>query len=131
MTVAAFSDTITELPIHHSGGRNPDGAVVDLEATARDAVDGDRPVICVPASGSTFPLGETTVTCESFDSRDNRGVTEVTVTVGDTTAPALTLVDVVAEATGPLGAEVTYVATAVDVVDGDVDVTCDPPSGSL
>lgn len=109
----------------------PDGAVVDLEATARDAVDGDRPVICVPASGSTFPLGETTVTCESFDSRDNRGVTEVTVTVGDTTAPALTLVDVVAEATGPLGAEVTYVATAVDVVDGDVDVTCDPPSGSL
>jgi len=23
VTVAAFSDTITELPIHHSGGRNP------------------------------------------------------------------------------------------------------------
>jgi hypothetical protein len=54
------------------------------------------------------------------------------VTVVDTTAPVLTLPedDVIVEATGPAGAVVTFVATALDDVDGPVDVTCAPVSGS-
>jgi hypothetical protein len=53
------------------------------------------------------------------------------VTVTDETAPALTLPGtLVAEATGPTGASVTYSATAVDVVDGSVAVNCDHSSGA-
>ena len=35
----------------------PDGATVEYNASAEDAVDGNVPVDCSPASGSTFPLG--------------------------------------------------------------------------
>ncbi|MGO4431316.1 hyalin, partial [Streptomyces sp. MCAF7] len=39
------------------------GTKVDFTATAEDAVDGDLPVTCDPASGSRFPVGTTKVTC--------------------------------------------------------------------
>lgn len=38
--------------------------------------------------------------------------------------------DIVAEATGPTGAVVSFTATAIDDVDGPVNVTASPPSGS-
>lgn len=48
------------------------GATVNYaEPTASDLVDGSVPVNCSPASGSTFALGETTVTCSASDSRNN------------------------------------------------------------
>ncbi|MDH5243096.1 MAG: HYR domain-containing protein, partial [Chloroflexota bacterium] len=40
----------------------PSGAVVTYSASATDDVDGTLTPTCVPASGSTFPLGATTVT---------------------------------------------------------------------
>ncbi len=50
----------------------------------------------------------------------------------DTTPPVLSVPDtIVAEATGPGGATVDYVASATDDVDGTVPVTCLPASGSL
>lgn len=45
----------------------PEGAVVEFEASAHDAVVGDVPVSCDPASGSTFALGETEVRCTATD----------------------------------------------------------------
>jgi len=39
---------------------------------ATDLVDGPVSVSCSPASGSTFPIGTTTVTCSASDSHDNR-----------------------------------------------------------
>jgi HYR domain len=52
-------------------------------------------------------------------------------TAADTTPPSLSLpADIVANATGPAGATVTYTATATDQVDGQVAVSCGPPSGS-
>jgi hypothetical protein len=46
--------------------------------------------------------------------------------------PTLVLpVDITAEATGPDGATVTYTATATDLVDGTVPVSCTPVSGSV
>jgi len=48
----------------------------------------------------------------------------------DTTPPLITVpAGVVVDATGPLGAVVSYTASADDDVDGPVAVTCTPPSG--
>jgi hypothetical protein len=64
------------------------GAVVDFTVMASDAEDGDlsASVTCSHASGSTFPLGETTVTC----SGDETAQGSFKVIVQDTTAPVFT-----------------------------------------
>ena len=49
------------------------GAVVKFTASAVDNVDGVRSVTCKPASGTTFPLGTTTVTCSATDKAKNVG----------------------------------------------------------
>lgn len=45
----------------------PAGARVEFVATATDLVAGPVPVACAPASGSTFALGTTEVTCTATD----------------------------------------------------------------
>ena len=57
------------------------GAVVTYATSATDAVDGSRPVTCTPPSGSTFPVGTTTVTCKSTDASGNTTTKTFTVTV--------------------------------------------------
>ncbi|MBI3329040.1 MAG: HYR domain-containing protein, partial [Nitrospinae bacterium] len=107
------------------------GRAVSYTATATDAVDGSRPVTCTPASGSTFPLGPTTVTCSASDTRGNTATGSFTVTVVDTTPPVLSLPsNITAEATAASGRAVSYTATATDAVDGSRPVTCTPASGS-
>ena len=120
-------DDVTEEATGQSGA-----AVTYSDASAVDLVDGDRPVECLPASGSTFALGNTTITCTATDTRGNKGSETFTVTVKDTTGPTVTAPDdVEKEATGPSGATVTYSgASAEDLVDGLRSVTCSPPSGS-
>jgi fibro-slime domain-containing protein len=49
--------------------------------TATDALDGPRPVNCLPASGSTFPPGQNTVTCTATDTSGNKGTATFTVWV--------------------------------------------------
>lgn len=89
---------------------------------------------CVPASGSTFPIGTTNVTCWVTDADDtpNTATAVFPVTVNDTD---LTLTGVPADitvvATGPSGAVVSYTKPiAVDEDPNPVPVTCDPASGS-
>lgn len=97
----------------------PGGAVVTYPARPDQ---GGRPVTCSPASGSTFPLGTTAVSCSDGSS--------FSVTVVDTTPPELTVPDSFElEATGPAGAVGLFMATALDLVDGFVAVSCTPPSG--
>jgi poly(beta-D-mannuronate) lyase len=67
----------------------PGGAVVTFKAGAIDNRDGIVPVVLSPASGSTFPLGTTTVTATAQDAAGNIAVGTFTVTVRDTTAPAV------------------------------------------
>lgn len=45
----------------------PAGAFVDFGLGATDACDGNVPVICDSPSGSFFPVGQTTVSCQAFD----------------------------------------------------------------
>jgi hypothetical protein len=108
----------------------PTGASVSYPAAT--AVDGPLTPTCAPASGSTFALGTTTVTCSATDTAGNTGAATFSIKVQDTTPPAVSVpANQVAEATGPSGAVVSYPATtAVDVVDGAVTPTCTPASGS-
>lgn len=129
-TASGFFDvTLTTTPVPNPAditaeATSPDGARVTFSAGSGEDDDG-RPGSggsCTPASGAIFPLGATTVTCTSGS---------FTVTVVDTTGPALNLpADITAVATGPTGAEVTYTASADDLVDGAVAVSCSPSSGS-
>jgi lamin tail-like protein/putative Ig domain-containing protein/HYR domain-containing protein/transmembrane protein TMEM131 len=63
----------------------PAGATVTYSASASDVVDGPRPVVCAPVSGSTFPIGATTVNCSASDAHGNaaNGSFTVTVTTAD------------------------------------------------
>lgn len=109
----------------------PDGAFVDFTVSALDAVDGAVSVTAMPASGSKFPLGSTTVSLTASDSKGNTATDSFLITVVDTTAPDITVPDdITAEATGPSGAVVTFSPTAWDIVDEAVDVIAVPTSGS-
>ncbi|HEV7485060.1 MAG TPA: HYR domain-containing protein [Thermoanaerobaculia bacterium] len=108
------------------------GAVATFAApTATDLVDGSVAASCNRASGSTFPIGVTTVQCTAPDAHNNTGTASFTVNVRDTTPPVLTLpANITKEATSPSGAVVTFTATSTDIVDGARPVTCVPSSGS-
>jgi hypothetical protein len=66
------------------------GASATFAASAVDAVDGAVGVACAPASGSTFPLGATTVQCAATDAAGNATSGSFTVTVVDS-LPVITL----------------------------------------
>lgn len=131
VTVFTFAPTLTLPADITAEATGPNGAAVTYTATATDGFDGTVPVTCTPLSGSTFPLGTTTVQCSATNSHGGTATGSFNVTVRDTTPPALTLPsNITAEATGPNGAAVTYTATATDLVDGSVTPTCTPASGS-
>jgi hypothetical protein len=68
---------------------SPAGATVSYDASAVDNVDGPLTPTCTPPSGSVFALGATTVTCQATDAAGNTGSGTGTITVVDTTAPAV------------------------------------------
>jgi len=98
------------------------------DATANDTVDGALPASCVPASGSSFVVGTTTVTCSATDSHSNTGSASfaVTVTFLDTTPPTFTSVpsSFTQEATSSAGAAVSYTITAVDDSGATPAISC-------
>src|SRR5207302_11427015 len=67
-TTGSFQVTVVDTPpaLHLPAdttvnATGPSGAAVTYVATATDVVDGTDPVTCSPTSGSTFPVGATTV----------------------------------------------------------------------
>jgi probable HAF family extracellular repeat protein len=128
------------LPVLHLPGplqaeaTGPGGAAVTYLASATDLQDGSLVPGCTPSSGSTFPLGTTTVSCRVTDSSRLTVTATFTVTVADTKGPTIARVPsspIVAYATGTSGAKVTYAGpTATDAVDGGVAVKCLPASGA-
>jgi lysophospholipase L1-like esterase len=109
------------------------GAVVTFALpTATDPSDPNVQVLCVPPSGSTFPLGTTEVTCTATDQVGNVARATFTIDVRDTTPPAINAPNLVVEATGPTGALVDFTSLQVtDLVDPAPVVQLSQPSGSL
>jgi hypothetical protein len=113
----------------------PSGAVVTFTATATDTVDGSVPVTASPLSGSMFPINApgpvTIVGLAASDKAHNTASASFKVTVVDTTPPTITSPgNLIAEATSPTGANVTFSASATDLVDGNITVTASAASGS-
>src|SRR2546423_266805 len=111
-----------------SGGRT-----VSFSASANDNVDGPLTPTCSPASGSTFPVGTTKVTCTATDSHGNTGSADFNVTVNlvDPTPPVVNVPGSFSVSTpDPSGTSVTFSASANDNVDGPVTPSCSPSSGS-
>ncbi len=107
---------------------DPSGAVVSFTVSATDLVEGNRPVSCVPASGTKFSIGTRHVNCTSTDTRDNVRTAgfDVAVTFHPIAVPASMTV----EATSFAGAAVTYAVSAQDRQGRPVAVSCNPASGS-
>jgi hypothetical protein len=98
--------------------------VVTFSASATDAVDGSDTVTfkegsTTVTSGQTFAIGTHTITETATDSHGNTATSSFTITVQDTTAPAIQgQANITQEATSAAGAAVTFAATATDAVDG-------------
>lgn len=96
------------------------GAIVNYTApSATDAVDPAVAVTCVPASGSQFALGDTTVTCNATDAAGNAATaTTFTVHVVDTTPPTITFDhnDPAANGNGWNNSDVTVYWSCTDLV---------------
>jgi len=131
----AFSGIPGDRQVEANG---PSGSVVNyVSPTATDASDGPELVTCAPASGTTFPLGATTVTCTSADSHGNTSTASFGVRVVDTTKPSLVVpapLVVYADtpngvaAANPAAARFLGQAQAVDSVDPSPRVWNDAPA---
>lgn len=94
------------------------GAIVSYSATATDAKDANVVVTCAPASGSTFPLGSTQVSCSATNSRNKSATGSFTVSVADTSAPFVTVLGVSNGATYTLGAAPAASCSTTDSASG-------------
>jgi hypothetical protein len=108
------------------------GAIVTYSVTSNNP---SAKIVCNPASNSVFPLGPTTVRCTAtLVATGEASSASFLVTVIDTTAPVFSGVPdtIVSKVNGVVNAVVSYTPpVASDAVDGDVVVTCSPPSGSV
>jgi hypothetical protein len=126
---APFIAVPSDIVVEASGS---DGALLTYTATAHDQQDGDVTTTCSPASGTTFAIKTTDVTCSATDSNGNTAWALFMVTVRDTSPPEILLPSMTTvEATSACGATFTYAVTASDAVDGTVTVICSPQTGTM
>jgi hypothetical protein len=94
------------------------GAEVWYLAEAFDLVDSRVPVICTPAAGSRFPIGDSVVRCSATDAHGNTSTGEFHVGVADTQPPAIASVTPSSAALWPPNHKMVDVA--IDVMATDV-----------
>ena len=111
---------------------NQCGAVVSFPApTVSDNCSGVGTPVCSPASGSFFPKGTTTVTCNVADSSGLTATCTFTVTINDTQQPTITCPPNQTATSSGGNVNVTYPAPTVsDNCPGVGAPSCAPASGS-
>jgi hypothetical protein len=120
------------------GARGPTGIEVSWSPlTANDNVDGPLPVVCVPPSGSKFPVGGNTVACTATDAAGNWDSVNflVNVTASPDQEPPVfgnlpNVIGVTATSSANTGVVTWPAIIANDVWEGPITATCTPPSGS-
>ena len=90
---------------------SPAGATVTFVATATDPDDAASTPTCIPSSGSTFPIGTTTVTCSSTDTHGNTGTASFTVTIQTPAQATNSLVSTVNSMNLPNGVKSSLAST--------------------
>jgi len=110
---------------------SPSGAAVNFSVQAYDLAGETLTPKSSAVSGSTFPIGMTTVTSSATDSLGNTAFATFTITVADSTPPTISLPgNLVVQANTTGGADVTLPqATATDPVDPNPTVTGSLSSG--
>jgi hypothetical protein len=100
--------------------------------TAIDDIDGPiATVTCTPASGTLFPIGRTTVTCQASDSHNHVASAAFTVGIVDTTPPVLYAPGdrtyVAPTSAGEPSSSFTRLASASDIADPNPVITANAP----
>jgi hypothetical protein len=110
-----------------------DTKVVTYTVTATDDTDPNVTIVCNPPSGSSFPVGITTVTCVATDDCGKTDRCQFTVRIIRDTAPP-----VIHCPTNPVilwvctnRAVLDYTVTATDDCDTNVTIICNPPPGTI
>jgi hypothetical protein len=105
----------------HVEATSASGAVVTYTVSANDAISGPATVTCDPPSGSTFPIGTTTVRCSAQDAHFNIGFGSFdVVVVQDLTPPVIVSVTATPNNLWPpdhKAVAVTITVVAVDAID--------------
>ncbi|HYZ49571.1 MAG TPA: HYR domain-containing protein, partial [Nitrososphaeraceae archaeon] len=114
----------------------PNGSRVTYSVEAKDSNNAPIGTICNPVSNSVFKIGDTIVNCSTEPSNNNNNSIaskSFIITVKDTRAPYIVVPtkDLIHEATGPSGAQVFFSSSAADLVDGVLQLLCNPTSGSV
>jgi hypothetical protein len=120
-------------PLTVPSGENGCAAIVSFSPSATDNCEGAGAPVCEPASGSSFNVGTTTVSCTVADAAGNTANCSFTVTVADTQPPSLSCPAPISQpaAGGTCAATVTYATPgATDACSGVGAVVCSPASGS-
>jgi autotransporter-associated beta strand protein len=141
MTNCSFTVTIVKSPINLNCSSNlvvtaapcSNSAVVFFTSSASGGCDPAPMLNCMPPSGSSFPVGTTTVTCSASDSCGTMTNCSFTITVNPYVCPPLALncsSNITVPASGSGGATVFYTSSASGGCTPPPSLNCSPPSGS-
>jgi hypothetical protein len=100
-------------------------------ATDADTLGRNIDVVCTPASGSRFTIGDTTVRCNATDADGNTATGSFVLRVNDNERPSIVSPgDQTVGSIRPGIDPVNYRAATATDNSGSVTVVCDPPPGS-
>jgi DNA-binding beta-propeller fold protein YncE len=107
------------------------GAMVYYPQFATDNSNVAPALQCSIPSGSGFPIGTTSVTCLAVDFSGNTSAPQNFLVNVIDAPPVLSLPDTIfTDQTNSSGATVSYIASANDIVSGDLPINCNPASGN-